>query len=152
MKTKAVCFFCFRKLWQTCAIILVLLAVIVSILKYTLPYANDYKGDIETYLHDKFAISLSIGAISASWHGAGPALVLEDLSFKDNETAPISLTIAKTSLELNLWESIKSFQLKSNYFVINGFHTSVNIQNLFALLYNNYYYINLIYILLLNEY
>jgi len=131
MKTKAVCFFCFRKLWQTCAIILVLLAVIVSILKYTLPYANDYKGDIETYLHDKFAISLSIGAISASWHGAGPALVLEELSFKDNETAPISLTIAKTSLELNLWESIKAFQLKSNYFVINGFHTSVNIQNLF---------------------
>ncbi|ASM48680.1 hypothetical protein PESP_a0427 [Pseudoalteromonas espejiana DSM 9414] len=131
MKAKAVCFFCFRKLWQTCAIILVLLAVIVSILKYTLPYANDYKGDIETYLHDKFAISLSIGAISASWQGAGPALVLEDLSFKDNETAPISLTIAKTSLELNLWESIKTFQLKSNYFVINGFHTSVNIQNLF---------------------
>jgi len=130
MKAKAVCFFCFRKLWQTCAIILVLLAVIVSILKYTLPYANDYKGNIETYLHDKFAISLSIGEISASWQGNGPALVLEDLSFKDNETAPISLTIAKTSLELNLWESLKSFQLKSNYFVINGFHTSVKVENL----------------------
>lgn len=90
MKAKAVCFFCFRKLWQTCAIILVLLAVIVSILKYTLPYANDYKGDIETYLHSKFDVSLSIGSISASWQGSGPALVLEDLSFKDNETAPIS--------------------------------------------------------------
>jgi len=131
MNAKAVCFFCFRKLWQTCAIILVLLAVIVSILKYTLPYANDYKGDIETYLDEKFAISLSIGAISASWQGNGPALVLEELSFKDNETAPISLTIAKTSLELNLWESIKTLQLKSNYFVINGFHTTVNVADLF---------------------
>ncbi|MEM5548773.1 YhdP family protein [Pseudoalteromonas fuliginea] len=131
MKAKAVCFFCFRKLWQTCAIILVLLAVIVSILKYTLPYANDYKGDIETYLHSKFDVSLSIGSISASWQGSGPALVLEDLSFKDNETAPISLTIAKTSLELNLWESLKTLQLKSNYFVISGFHTSVNVGNLF---------------------
>jgi uncharacterized protein (TIGR02099 family) len=131
MKAKAVCFFCFRKLWQTCAIILVLLAVIVSILKYTLPYANEYKGDIESYLHEKFEISLSIGEISASWQGSGPALVLENLSFKDNETAPISLTIAKTSLELNLWESLKALQLRSNYFVINGFHTSVNITNLF---------------------
>ncbi|TMO07827.1 YhdP family protein [Pseudoalteromonas sp. S558] len=131
MKVKAACFFCFRKLWQTCAITLVLLAVIVSILKYTLPYANDYKSNIETYLYDKFAISLSIGAISASWQGSGPALVLENLSFKDNETAPISLTIAKTSLELNLWESLKTLQFKSNYFVINGFHTSVNMANLF---------------------
>ena len=131
MTVKAACFFCFRKLWQTCAIVLVLLAVIVSILKYTLPYVNDYKGDIETYLHDKFAVSLSIGVISANWQGNGPSLVLEDLSFKDNETAPISLTIAKTSLELNLWESLKTLQLKSNYFVINGFHTSVNVDNLF---------------------
>ncbi|MFP3459051.1 hypothetical protein R0J89_22635, partial [Psychrobacter sp. SIMBA_152] len=78
------------------------------ILKYTLPYANDYKGEIENYLDSKFDISLSIGAISASWQGNGPALVLEELSFKDNQTAPISLTIAKTSLELNLWESLKS--------------------------------------------
>lgn len=109
-----------------------LLAVIVSILKYTLPYANDYKGDIENYLDSKFDISLSIGAISASWQGNGPALVLEELSFKDNQTAPISLTIAKTSLELNLWESLKSLQLKSNYFVINGFHTKVNVANLFV--------------------
>ena len=132
MKFKAACFYCVRKLWQISAVILVLLAVIVSILKYTLPYANDYKGDIESYLDDKFDISLSIGAISASWQGSGPALVLEELSFKDNQTAPISLTIAKTSLELNLWESLKSLQLKSNYFVINGFHTKVNVANLFA--------------------
>lgn len=132
MKAKAVCFFCFRKLWQTCAIILVLLAVTVSILKYTLPYANDYKDNIENYLHTKFDISLSIGSISASWQGSGPALVLENLSFKDNQTAPIALTIAKTSLELNLWESLKTLQLKSNYFVINGFHTSIKVANLFA--------------------
>ena len=131
MKAKAVCFYCFRKIWQIFAVLLVLLAVIVSVLKYTLPYANDYKSNIENYLHDRFAISLSIGAISASWQGSGPALVLEDLSFKNNETAPISLRIAKTSLELNLWESIKTLQLKSNYFVINGFHTSVKVSNLF---------------------
>jgi uncharacterized protein (TIGR02099 family) len=129
MKAKAVCFFCLRKLWQTCAITLVLLAVIVSVLKYTLPYANDYKGSLETYLHEKFDISISIGSISASWHGNGPALVLEELSFKDNETSPIALTIAKTSLEINLWESVKNLQLKSNYFVINGFHTMVNVSN-----------------------
>ena len=130
MKAKAVCFFCIRKLWQVCAITLVLLAVIVSVLKYTLPYANDYKDDIEDYLFDKFAVNLSIGTISASWQGKGPAIVLEDISFDDNKTSPIALTIAKASLELNLWETIKTWQLKSNYFVINGFHTDVDLSTM----------------------
>ncbi|BDF95504.1 hypothetical protein KAN5_23420 [Pseudoalteromonas sp. KAN5] len=127
MKAKTVCFFCIRKLWQICAITLVLLAVVVSVLKYTLPYANDYKGDIEDYLFDKFAVNLSIGAISASWHGKGPAIVLEEISFEDNKTSPIALTIAKASLELNIWETIKTRQLKSSYFVINGFHANVDL-------------------------
>ncbi|MGS0534522.1 YhdP family protein [Pseudoalteromonas sp. SaAl2] len=130
MKAKTVCFFCLRKLWQVCAITLVLLAVIVSVLKYTLPYANDYKGDLEGYLHDKFAVNLSIGAISASWQGKGPAIVMEEISFEDNTTSPIALTIAKASLELNLWESIKTRQLKSNYFVINGFHADVDLPSM----------------------
>ena len=99
-------------------------------LKYTLPYANDYKGDLEGYLYEKFAVNLSIGAISASWQGKGPAIVMEEISFEDNTTSPIALTIAKASLELNLWESIKTQQLKSNYFVINGFHANVNLPSL----------------------
>ncbi|MBB1365950.1 TIGR02099 family protein [Pseudoalteromonas sp. SR44-5] len=126
MKAKTVCFFCIRKLWQVFAITLVLLAVVVSVLKYTLPYANDYKGDLESYLYDKFAVNLSIGAISASWHGQGPSIVLEDITFEDNKSSPIALTIAKASLELNVWETIKTRQLKSNYFVINGFHADVD--------------------------
>lgn len=130
MKAKTVCFFCIRKLWQVFAVTLVLLAVIVSILKYTLPYANDYKGDIENYLYDKFSVNLSIGSISASWQGQGPAVVLEEISFENNQTSPIALTIAKASLELNLWETIKTQQLKSNYFIINGFHANVNLPDL----------------------
>ncbi|TGE83133.1 TIGR02099 family protein [Pseudoalteromonas sp. KS88] len=130
MKAKTVCFYCIRKLWQVFAVTLVLLAVIVSVLKYTLPYANDYKGDLEGYLYEKFAVNLSIGAISASWQGKGPAIVMEEISFEDNTTSPIALTIAKASLELNLWESIKTQQLKSNYFVINGFHANVNLPSL----------------------
>ena len=45
MNTKTVCFYCIRKVWQVFAITLVLLAVIVSVVKYSLPYANDYKDD-----------------------------------------------------------------------------------------------------------
>ncbi|WP_404341244.1 YhdP family protein [Pseudoalteromonas mariniglutinosa] len=127
MKATTVCFFCIRKLWQVFAITLVLLAVVVSVIKYSLPYANDYKSNIESFLYERFEVSLSIGAISASWQGKGPSLVLEDISFQNNETSPIALTIDKASLELNLWQSIKTLQFKSNYFVINGFHADVDL-------------------------
>ena len=69
MKAKTVCFYCLRKLWQVFAITLVLLAVIVSVVKYSLPYANDYKDDIEAFLYERFDVNLAIGSISASWHG-----------------------------------------------------------------------------------
>ncbi|WP_300362648.1 hypothetical protein, partial [uncultured Pseudoalteromonas sp.] len=103
MKAKTVCFYCLRKLWQVFAITLVLLAVIVSVVKYSLPYANDYKDDIEAFLYERFDVNLAIGSISASWQGKGPALVIEDISFEDNQTSPIALTIDKASLEVNLW-------------------------------------------------
>ncbi|RZF79746.1 TIGR02099 family protein [Pseudoalteromonas sp. S4488] len=133
MKAKTVCFYCLRKLWQVFAITLVLLAVIVSVVKYSLPYANDYKDDIEAFLYERFDVNLAIGSISASWHGQGPALVIEDISFEDNQTSPIALTIDKASLEVNLWESVKTRQLKSNYFVINGFHADVDLPTMLDL-------------------
>jgi len=133
MNTKTVCFYCIRKVWQVFAITLVLLAVIVSVLKYTLPYANDYKSNIETFLYEQFDVNLSIGSISASWQGKGPSLVLENISFEDNQTSPIALNIDKASLEVNLWESLKTRQLKSNYFVINGFHADVDLPTMLEL-------------------
>ncbi|MBQ4861407.1 TIGR02099 family protein [Pseudoalteromonas sp. MMG013] len=130
MQAKKICFFCFRKVWQIFAVALVVMAVLVSLLKYTLPYANDYKHDIETLINKQFGVDLAIGAISASWQGTGPALVLENLTFEDNQNAPIALSIAKTSLQLNVVESLKNWQLRSDYFVLNGFVADVNLQEL----------------------
>ncbi|KAF7775570.1 hypothetical protein PCIT_a1782 [Pseudoalteromonas citrea] len=130
MQAKKICFFCFRKVWQVFAVALVVLAVFVSVLKYALPYANDYKHDIETLINKQFGVDLTIGAISASWQGTGPSLVLENLTFADNQNAPIALSIANTSLQLNVIESLKNWQLRSDYFVLNGFVADVNLKEL----------------------
>ncbi|MEJ6475516.1 YhdP family protein [Pseudoalteromonas piscicida] len=132
MQAKAVCFFCLRKAWQIFAITLVTLAVLVSALKYALPYANDYKSNIETLIQKQLNVDISIGQISASWEGNGPALVLESLSFTDNQNSPISINIAKTSLQLNVFESVKQMQIASNYFVLEGFEADIDIRKLRA--------------------
>ncbi|WP_440054888.1 YhdP family protein [Pseudoalteromonas sp. T1lg65] len=127
MQAKAVCFFCLRKAWQLFAITLVTLAVLVSAVKYALPYTNNYRQQIETMLQEQFNVDMSIGKISASWQGNGPAIVLESLSFTENASTPIAIEIAKTSLQINLIQSIRQWQLVSNYFVIDGFKAVVDI-------------------------
>ncbi|WP_339144114.1 YhdP family protein [Pseudoalteromonas galatheae] len=132
MQAKAVCFFCLRKAWQIFAITLVTLAVLVSALKYALPYANDYRSNIEALIQKQLNVDISIGQISASWEGNGPALVLESLSFKDNKDSPISINIAKTSLQLNVFESVRQMQIASNYFVLEGFEADIDLSKLNA--------------------
>ena len=41
-----------RKLWLLCAIVLVLFAVLLSVLRYTLPYLDEEKHLIEDYKLD----------------------------------------------------------------------------------------------------
>ncbi|MFY8273742.1 YhdP family protein [Pseudoalteromonas sp. SSDWG2] len=121
-----------RKVWQISAITLVLLAILVSLLKYSLPYANDHRLELEQFLAEQFNVDISIGSLSANWQGNGPALVINDISFADNENAPISVTIKQTRLHVNLWQSLLSRQLSSNYFVLEGFDAQVDARQLFA--------------------
>ncbi|MCG7535776.1 YhdP family protein [Pseudoalteromonas sp. OOF1S-7] len=115
-------------MWQVFAVTLVLLAVLVSLVKYSLPYANEYKQDIEALVLQQLGVELNIGSISASWQGNGPALVLRDVNFEDNVRSPISLHIAQTSLQLNLVESVRQWRLVSNYFVLDGFDATIDVK------------------------
>lgn len=130
MQVKAVCFFCLRKVWQLIAVTLVLLAVLVSVFRYSLPYANDYKHDLEVLINEQFNVDLRIGSITASWEGVGPALVLEDVTFDDNNNSPIRLRIDNTSLQINVIESLRFLQLRSDYFVLEGFAADVDLNAL----------------------
>ncbi|KZN68397.1 YhdP family protein [Pseudoalteromonas luteoviolacea] len=130
MQAKTICFFCVRKVWQVFAVTLVTLAVLVSLLKLTLPYANDYKSNIESLIYEQLNVELSIGSISASWQGTGPALLLKDVSFEDNQASPISVQIESTNLQVNVVQSIRQWQLVSNYFVLDGFKANIHLDKL----------------------
>ncbi|MBQ4812135.1 TIGR02099 family protein [Pseudoalteromonas luteoviolacea] len=119
-----------RKVWQVFAVTLVTLAVLVSLLKLTLPYANDYKSSIESLIYEQLNVELSIGSISASWQGTGPALLLKNVSFEDNQASPISVQIESTNLQVNVVESIRQWQLISNYFVLDGFKANIYLDKL----------------------
>ncbi len=125
-------FFCLRKLWQLFAVGLVLLAVLISLLKYSLPYANQYKSHFETLIQDKFDVELNIESISAGWQGNGPSLLLKGISFNAKDLSPVELKIEETRLHVNIWQSLLKQKLISSYFVLDGVTTTVDMPKLLA--------------------
>lgn len=107
---------CFRVLWQSFAVLLVLLAVLVTVLKYSLPHANQYRSNIETMLRERFAVELYIGEISAEWRGTGPAVLLNNISFHLPESSDFDLTIGQVAFSLDFWQTILSRELRSDQF------------------------------------
>lgn len=116
-----------RKLWGSAAVLLVSLAVIMSVLRYSLPYMDSQKHYLESWLFDEYGTEVKIGYISAMWKGKGPAIVLKDLTIGDTPNSPISLLVDETQIEIDFWASVQQRQIQSQRFNLIGLSLDVDI-------------------------
>ncbi|MEM5498622.1 YhdP family protein [Paraglaciecola mesophila] len=116
-----------KKLWTCAAILLVLVAVAISVVRYTLPYMDGQKHRLEQWVEGQYGVEINIGTITAQWKGAGPAIVLEDLQLVQNAQSPLSLDIKKTIIELDFWGSILGRQIRSQRFDLNGLNVKIDV-------------------------
>ena len=86
MKIGGVCVFCIKKMWQVIATLLVLTAVIISVLKYTLPYVGSYSDTMQDWVRDTYGAEIYIGKVTAGWDGIGPAMILENISLSKSKS------------------------------------------------------------------
>jgi uncharacterized protein (TIGR02099 family) len=119
-----------KKLWGLAALSLVVLAVCLSLLRYSLPYLGGQKQHIETWLSDEVGAQIKIGGISARWQGAGPAIVLSDIELIRNPQSPISLKIVETAIEVNFWQSVFARQIQSNKFDLRSMQMTLELASL----------------------
>jgi uncharacterized protein (TIGR02099 family) len=131
-----------KKLWALVAISLVVVAVTLSVVRYSLPYMNDQKHHLEQWLSEQVGAEIKIGEISAKWQGVGPAIILRDIqliqntlltensSLIQNTQSPISLTIAETAIEVDFWQSVRARQIQSNKFDLHKMELSIDIASL----------------------
>lgn len=108
------------------ATIVVLLAVVISLLKVFLPYADNYKHDIESYLLDEFNADVEIGSIGASWQKLGPAIILNDVTLSATEQAPLDISIDETKINIDFWRTLKEQRLVTGAFLLDGIETKIN--------------------------
>ena len=138
-KTKSVSFYIaylIKILWALVALSLVVVAVTLSVVRYSLPYMNDQKYHLEQWLSGQVGAELKIGEISAKWQGVGPAIILRNIQLVQNAPlvqntpSPISLTIAETAIEVDFWQSVRAGQIQSNKFDLRKMELNIDVASL----------------------
>jgi uncharacterized protein (TIGR02099 family) len=129
-KLSSVATFIVRKIWTLIAITLVVFALLMSLLRYSLPLLNDKKQIFEDFVQTEYGVSLQIASISASWQGSGPALVLEGLTLERSDNSPIQLDIQNIYVEIDFWDSLLTRQVSSKSFGLDGLSLDIDLQQI----------------------
>lgn len=126
-KTRAITTLVLSKLWTVFAIALVLIALFMSLLRYSLPFLNNHKDYVQDYISNEYAIDLEIGELSASWQSHGPTLVLRNVGIKNGTQSPLSLIIGEIFLEVEFWPSLASRKLQSKKVILNQLDLAIDL-------------------------
>ena len=118
-KLKRAWLFCLHKTWLLLAVSIVILATVVTLLRFGLPYAQGYKTNIEHLIAESYGAKVQIGQLSAGWQSTGPALLLQQVEVK-NDAGAVLLQIAETRVRIDFWGSLRSLQLKAEHFELSG--------------------------------
>lgn len=119
-----------KKLWLLLAIVLVLVAVVLSLLRYSLPYLPDLTQPLENELEARFEQPVSINDLSMAWTQKGPSVVLEDLSLSAKKSAPVRFEVGEVHVVLNFWQSIVQRQLVADEFLLDKASIGIDLKAL----------------------
>lgn len=91
-----------KRIWMTCAIMLVIFAIVVSLFRALTPWAAQYKGELETRLTELLGAPVSIQDMKTSWYWFEPVLKLDGVYVsqqgESSSTSPASLLELKALL------------------------------------------------------
>ncbi|MBF7073708.1 TIGR02099 family protein [Glaciecola sp. MH2013] len=127
-KVSTVATYIVRKLWTVVAITLVVFALLMSLLRYSLPLLNDKKDVLEDFARSEYGVGLKIESIAASWQGVGPAIVLNNVTLEQSDNSPISLNIKSVYIEIDFWDSLLTQQISSKNFSLDGLLADLDLQ------------------------
>lgn len=116
-----------RIVWRSLVVALVLVALLISLVRYSLPHLDNNKHKIENWLQQEYGVAVHLGSIDASWSNLGPSLALYDVKLEKNEQSPLALDIAQTRIDIDIWASLWNKQLHSTLFEMRGLQLAVDL-------------------------
>jgi len=107
-----------HRFYKILAMLLVFTAVMISAFRLLLPYVDQYRQNIESYIYQNYQINVTIHDINMSWKHWGPALVANDVSLHDNNH--LQLTIDNIEVQVDFWQSLTHQTLIFSWLTLDG--------------------------------
>nr|WP_086938858.1 YhdP family protein [Thaumasiovibrio occultus] len=102
---------CLRGLMWVLLTLLVLLAVLVTSLRFFLPQLDQFRQPISLWASRYSEVHIDSRALHGEWHNTGPALSIEGLAItQPGESRPL-IAVESIELQLDLWRSLFQFKL-----------------------------------------
>ena len=112
-----------NRVYKSIAILLVLLAVLISALRLFLPYAHHYKEHIQNIINDANDSHIVIGNLSMNWEKLGPLLIVEKVSLLETQSTDVS--IDSIHVHLDFWQSLAKGRIITQNVTLDGVHVLI---------------------------
>ncbi|WP_144212339.1 YhdP family protein [Shewanella donghaensis] len=120
----------FRICFQSVAIVLVLFALAVSLIRGLLPHLPEVRNEVVDYLRDQYQIEVQVGKLSAEWQAFGPALTVSNIVVPPQQNLPVTIIANKVHLKLDFWQTLLSFTPQIETVKFDGLHVALNMDEL----------------------
>lgn len=108
-------------LLATLAVIIVLIALLVSGLRLALPYAAQYRPQIVAQLNKFSGFPIAVGDIQASWQSFGPIIDIRDISVHPKKG---DIAVQRITIALNVWKSLLQWRWQFKELTFYGIQAS----------------------------
>ena len=107
-----------NRTYKIMAILLVLVAVLISAFRLLLPYVEHYREDFQNYINQQNQTNIVIGGLGMSWQRWGPTVIAKQVILVDNDDAHIY--IDEIEMEIDFLSSLTQRQLVSSNLILDG--------------------------------
>jgi len=107
-----------NRTYKIIAILLVVFAALISSLRLFLPYAHNYRADLQDYLNQQFNSQVVIGELNMGWQGSGPSLVAGNVTLLESEAAVISINAI--DFHIDFWRSLQMRKVVTRDLTLDG--------------------------------
>ncbi|GHF82923.1 YhdP family protein [Thalassotalea marina] len=107
-----------NRVYKIIAILLVIFAVLISGLRLFLPYAHNYRIELQDYINSTYGSDIAIGSLNMSWQSSGPILVASNVSVLQTDSTEVF--ISGFNVQLDFWRSLQQRQLVTKDFALDG--------------------------------
>ncbi|MDO6678635.1 YhdP family protein [Shewanella sp. 4_MG-2023] len=125
-KTLIACRICF----QSVAVVLVLFALAVSLIRGLLPHLPEVRSEIVDYLYQQYQLEVQVGEVSAEWQAYGPALTVSNIVIPPQQAIPVTAIASKVHLKLDFWQTLLSLSPQIETVKFDGIHVALNMDAL----------------------